>query len=76
MLSEATIKGVLRMATAGTPAPVKAPEAEQADAQPKAKWRKFVVPALIVLLAVVIFATITWDWNAWEGGRPGGGGGG
>ncbi len=57
------------MATAGTPAPAKAPEPEQAHVQPKAKWRKFVVPALIVLLAVVIFATITWDWNAWEGGR-------
>jgi membrane fusion protein (multidrug efflux system) len=28
-----------------------------------------VVPALIVLLAVVIFATITRNWNAWEGGR-------
>ena len=57
------------MATAGTPAPAKAPEPEQAHAQSKAKWRKFVVPALIVLLAVVIFATISWDWNAWEGGR-------
>src|ERR1700678_3637205 len=57
------------MATAPTPAPAKAPEPEQAHAQPKAKWRKFVVPALIVLLAIVIFATITWDWNAWDGGR-------
>jgi len=57
------------MATAGTPAPAKAPEPEQSQAKPKAKWQKFVVPALIVLLAVVILATITWDWNAWEGGR-------
>jgi membrane fusion protein, multidrug efflux system len=57
------------MATAPTPAPAKAPEPEQSHAQPKAKWRKFVVPGLIVLLAIVIFATITWDWNAWEGGR-------
>ncbi len=57
------------MATAGTPAPAKAPEPEQAQAEPKAKWQKFVVPALIVLLAAVIFATITWNWNAWEGGR-------
>jgi membrane fusion protein (multidrug efflux system) len=57
------------MATAGTPAPAKALEPEQTHEQPKAKWRKFVVPALIVLLAAVIFATITWDWNAWEGGR-------
>ena len=57
------------MATAPTPVSAKAPEPEQVHAQPKAKWRKFVVPALVVLLAAVIFATITWDWNAWEGGR-------
>jgi membrane fusion protein (multidrug efflux system) len=57
------------MATAPTSAPAKAPEPDQAHAQPKGKSWKFVVPALIVLLAIVIFATITWDWNAWEGGR-------
>ena len=57
------------MATAGTPAPAKAPEPEQAQAKPKAKWQKFVVPALIVLVAAVILATITWNWNSWEGGR-------
>src|SRR5580704_14065824 len=57
------------MATAGTPAPAKAPELEQAQAKPKAKWRKFAVPLLIVLLAAVILATITWNWNSWEGGR-------
>src|ERR1700689_5108879 len=66
---KAIVKGVLRMATAPTPVSAKAPEPEQVHAQPKAKWRKFVVPALVVLLAAVIFATITWDWNAWEGGR-------
>ena len=27
------------------------------------------MPALIVLLAAVIFVTITRNWNAWEGGR-------
>jgi membrane fusion protein, multidrug efflux system len=57
------------MATAGTPAPAKAQEPEQAHLQPQAKGRKFLVPALIVLLAAVILATITWNWNAWEGGR-------
>jgi membrane fusion protein, multidrug efflux system len=56
------------MATAGTP-PARAPESEQAHMQPKATWRKFVVPALVILLAAAILATITWDWNAWEGGR-------
>ena len=57
------------MATAGTPAAAKAPEPEQAHVQAQPKWRRFVVPALIVLLAVVIFVTITRNWNAWEGGR-------
>jgi membrane fusion protein, multidrug efflux system len=57
------------MATAGTPAPARVPEPEQAHVQVQPKWRKFVVPALIVLLAAVIFVTITRDWNAWEGGR-------
>ncbi|MGA2844960.1 MAG: HlyD family secretion protein [Candidatus Acidiferrales bacterium] len=57
------------MATGGTPAPARAPESEQAQAKPKAKLQKFVVPVLIVLLAAVILATITWNWNAWEGGR-------
>ena len=61
---KAIVKGVLRMATAPTPVSAKAPEPEQVHAQPKAKWRKFVVPALVVLLAAVIFATITWDWNS------------
>ncbi len=57
------------MATAGTPAPGRAPEQRQDHVQPKSTWRKFVVPALVVLLAAVIFATITWNWNSWEGGR-------
>jgi membrane fusion protein (multidrug efflux system) len=57
------------MASASTAAPARAPEPEQPHAQPAAKWRKFVVPALIVLLAAVILVTITRDWNAWEGGR-------
>jgi membrane fusion protein (multidrug efflux system) len=57
------------MATAGTPAPARPPEPEQPHVQPRAKWRKFVVPALVVLIALVIFATISWNWNAWEGGR-------
>ena len=48
------------MASASTPAPAKAPDPEQAHLQPEAKWRKFAVPALVVVLAAVILATITW----------------
>jgi membrane fusion protein (multidrug efflux system) len=33
------------------------------------KFRKYVTPALVVLLAAAIVATISWNWNAWEGGR-------
>ncbi|MGD0425259.1 MAG: HlyD family secretion protein [Candidatus Acidiferrales bacterium] len=57
------------MASASTPAPSRANEPEQPHVQPEAKWRKFVVPLLIVLLAAVIFVTITWNWNGWEGSR-------
>jgi membrane fusion protein, multidrug efflux system len=56
---------------ASTPAPAHAVGPEHAPEQPKpqSKWKRFVVPALVVLLAAVILATITWNWNAWEGGR-------
>src|SRR5215471_4598498 len=58
------------MATA-TPAPVRRVEPDQVPEQPKPKpkWQRFVVPALVVLLATAIVATISWNWNAWEGGR-------
>jgi membrane fusion protein (multidrug efflux system) len=59
------------MATATAPAPVKRTDPEQPPEQPrpKPKWQRFVVPALVVLLAAAIVATISWNWNAWEGGR-------
>ena len=34
-----------------------------------AKWKSFVTPALVVLLALAILITITHNWNAWEGGK-------
>jgi membrane fusion protein, multidrug efflux system len=59
------------MATASTPAPIKRAEPESVPEQPKPKpkWQRFLVPALVVLLAAAIVATISWNWNAWEGGR-------
>ena len=59
------------MATANRPAPTHAAGSEHAAEQPepKPKWQRFVVPALVVLLAIAILATITWNWNSWEGGR-------
>jgi len=58
------------MATASAPAPVKKAEPQvPEEPKPKPKWQKFVVPALVVLLAAAIVVTISWNWNAWEGGR-------
>ena len=51
--------------TAATPAAQ--PEHVTAPAE-KPAWRKYGAPVLVVLLAVVLVATITRNWNGWEGG--------
>jgi membrane fusion protein, multidrug efflux system len=59
------------MATASTAASTTTPEQKPGPGQPSARpggnLRKYGTPALVVLLAVVILATITWNWNSWEG---------
>ena len=73
------------MATASTPAPVQAPEPKSkpeqvaprpsasapADvaARPHLNFRKYLTPALVLLLAAALVLTLTRNWNAWEGGR-------
>jgi len=73
------------MATASTPAPVQAPEPkskpEQVAPRPSAsasadgaprphlRFRKYLTPALVLLLAAALVLTLTRNWNAWEGGR-------
>jgi membrane fusion protein, multidrug efflux system len=57
------------MAAASTPAPAGRAEPEHIPPQPTPKWQKYVVPALVVLLAAAVVFTITWNWNSWEGGR-------
>ena len=59
------------MAAASTQAPVPAKEPEHVPEQPKPepKWRSYLVPALVVLLAAAVVFTITRNWNSWEGGR-------
>jgi membrane fusion protein, multidrug efflux system len=61
------------MVAASTPAPASGPEQksepEHSSARSSVNLRKYGTPALVVLLAVVIIATITWNWNSWEGGR-------
>jgi membrane fusion protein (multidrug efflux system) len=57
------------MASASTPAPARAPEAQHVAAAAQPKWRKYIVPAVVALLAAALVFTITWNWNSWEGGR-------
>jgi membrane fusion protein, multidrug efflux system len=73
------------MATASTPAPAQAPEPKSkpeqvaprpiasasADAAPRPHliFRKYLTPALVLLLAAALVLTLTRNWNAWEGGR-------
>jgi membrane fusion protein, multidrug efflux system len=53
-----------------TPAATPPAQPEHVQAPPaKPKWQKYVTPAVVVLLAAAVIATLTWNWNAWEGGR-------
>ena len=45
------------------------PQVEHTINLPKAAWRRFGTPVLVVLMAAAIALTITRNWNAWEGGR-------
>jgi len=50
--------------------PVRALEPEHPPAQrSRPKWQTYGTPLLVVLLAIAVVATITRNWNAWEGGR-------
>src|SRR3984957_5381193 len=57
------------MASASTPAAAHTAPPEHVTAPPQSKWRKFVVPVLVLLLAAALMFTITRNWNSWEGGR-------
>jgi membrane fusion protein, multidrug efflux system len=52
-------------------APKTAPERRSDDASTKQpKWKQYVTPLLVLLLAVAIIVTITRNWNGWEGSKP------
>ncbi len=58
------------MSIANRPVPTGVAEPQHAPAPPTTpKWQKYGTPLLVVLLAAAIVLTITWNWNAWEGGR-------
>jgi len=52
---------------AAAPAPAGKPEPVPAKAS--RGWQKHLTPIVVVLLAVAVVATVTRNWNAWEGGR-------
>jgi membrane fusion protein, multidrug efflux system len=45
------------------------PRVEQTINLPKAAWRRFGTPVLVVLMALALALTMMRNWNAWEGGR-------
>jgi membrane fusion protein (multidrug efflux system) len=53
------------VAESGPPPTVQPGHASPAPA--RQKWQKYITPALVVLLAAALVATITRNWNAWEG---------
>jgi len=63
------------MAADSTPASTTGPEQkpesqpQQPAARSSSNLGKYGTPLLVLLLAVVILATITRNWNSWEGGR-------
>ena len=50
-------------------APPAGPHPVPVATPPKKSWFKYLTPALVVLLAVAVTATIIGNWNSWEGGR-------
>jgi len=58
------------MATSPIPATQPQPKVvEKAPSRIKPAWQKYGTPLIVVLLAVAVIATITRNWNGWEGGR-------
>ncbi|HEY2116928.1 MAG TPA: HlyD family secretion protein [Candidatus Angelobacter sp.] len=50
-------------------APALAGKPEPTPEKRSPRWQKYSTPTVVVLLAVAVVATITRNWNAWEGGR-------
>jgi membrane fusion protein (multidrug efflux system) len=45
------------------------PNTDQAVPSRGAKWRGYVTPIFVVLLALAVLITLTRNWNAWEGDK-------
>jgi membrane fusion protein (multidrug efflux system) len=58
------------MAATSSPVPARSAEPEHPPAPPaKSKWHKYGTPILVLVLAAAVVATLTRNWNAWEGGH-------
>jgi membrane fusion protein, multidrug efflux system len=60
--------------SAGPGVPVAKPvpptiDTDQPPPRRGAKWKNFITPVLVVLLALAVLIAITRNWNAWEGGK-------
>jgi membrane fusion protein (multidrug efflux system) len=53
-------------APAGKPTPA---DPEKTVPPPSAKWKTYLTPIFVVLLALAVLITITRNWNAWEGDK-------
>src|SRR5580704_11421365 len=47
------------------------PRTDTDEAVPRrgGRWKNYITPILVVLLALAVLITITRNWNAWEGGK-------
>jgi membrane fusion protein, multidrug efflux system len=45
------------------------PKTDQPFPRAGAKWKRYLTPIFVVLLALAVLITITRNWNAWEGGK-------
>jgi membrane fusion protein, multidrug efflux system len=54
--------------TVAKPAPSKI-DTDQAVPHQSAKWKSYITPVFVLILALAILITITRNWNAWEGGK-------
>jgi membrane fusion protein (multidrug efflux system) len=60
--------------SAGSAGPVAQPlppktDTDKAVPSRGARWRNYLTPIFVVLLALSVLITITRNWNAWEGGK-------
>jgi len=60
--------------SAGSAPPIAKPlppktDTDEAGPHDGARWKNYITPILVVLLAVAVLVTITRNWNAWEGDK-------